>query len=350
MTIRYRCRTCDLDHEGLPTFGPDAPAAYDRLDAAQRERAWLGSDQCEIGDRRFLRALLPVPIVDAPGEELAWLVWVEISRSDYQHASETWETVGRERTAPVAGTLAVALPYSPITEGLRVELVTMPVGQRPHVRVLAEHPLRVEQERGIELAHAIARAEALLHPVEERAEALFADVRAGLRERYGPEDEAIRFDSRAHAAPAPVAMLDVFVWRRSGDLPATLFATIGMAARPMPGTTMRAEVLMSVGELARAHEMSVATFLANVASYPWDIGAALDHWHTFGCGGPVPRFPTCDAVLVREPLVGPREDLETRAGAVRLLQVVPITAEERALGRQGRAVLEAHLARLDRRS
>ncbi|MDQ3033126.1 MAG: DUF2199 domain-containing protein [Myxococcota bacterium] len=342
MTVTFRCRTCDQEHIGLPVFGPDAPAAYSALDEPARADALLGSEQCELGERRFLRARLTIPLTDRH-ETFAWLVWVELSALDHERAIELWEQEGREREPPMSGTLAVALPFYPSTEGLKVELRTMPVGERPEARVTVEHPLRSEQTAGIPVAEAVRRAEALLHDGDEDTVLAPRGVFDAFHARFGEEDDGIRFDGRDATSPPPVPLVDVLIWRPSDSRGLTTFVTLGMAAQPMPSSAMRAELQMTIRDVwGPDSERSIAMFLANLCCYAWDIGAALDHWRTVGNVGAVPLFPGCTAVLLRPPLVGPEDDISTRSGPVRVLQVMPITQQERTLGRDGRAAIDAY--------
>lgn len=63
--FRFKCKSCDQWHEGMPAFGPPAPGQYYALSEEERTtRALLGSDQCIIDDREFyVLARLDIPVV-----------------------------------------------------------------------------------------------------------------------------------------------------------------------------------------------------------------------------------------------------------------------------------------------
>jgi hypothetical protein len=119
------------------------------LEPAEREkRGELGTDQCVIDEKHFfVRGRIEMPVVETR-DLFAWLVWVEVSKSDFARMSNLWTVKGREAKEPTYnGLLANELPvYENETFGLAVKLHTRPVGQRPFIEVVAEHRLRDEQK------------------------------------------------------------------------------------------------------------------------------------------------------------------------------------------------------------
>jgi hypothetical protein len=71
--LRYKCRTCDEWHEGLPSPGWDYPVAYLAIPEPEREtRVALTRDTCVIDQGGFyIRANLPIHVHGA-GEPLTW--------------------------------------------------------------------------------------------------------------------------------------------------------------------------------------------------------------------------------------------------------------------------------------
>jgi len=344
--FQFRCRTCDAVHEGIPSFGADAPQAYAALPEAERStRALLSRDQCVIdGQHSFVRGCLEVP-VHGQAEPLVWGVWVALGEDDFAHMAAAWNEDGRERAAPYAGTLDTQLPGYPATRGLSVALHTEARGKRPRV-VLAPspHPLAIAQASGIDEARLTAIVERALHPPphEPCATVLAAHVAA-----WGEADDAIVFDesTRPIGAQPPLAYTSVWIWRATDADDVTTFLTVGMSARPLPhGAAHRAELHMGVrGVLARDDEGAIAAFLANLACYPWDADQLLDFWHALPSGLPIPAFPRCTALLLRPAFFDEGLDcLSTAEGKVHVLHVVPITAEERVLARSGLDALFAH--------
>jgi hypothetical protein len=156
------------------------------------------------------------------------------------------------------------------------------------------------------------------------------------RAAWGNEDDGVVFDN----GPDPIDRLDVLVYRPTDVAPMTSFTTVGMAVAPMPigpgpGGGTRAELQFARrGRLSPADERSVAAQLANLAVQPFATGAALDWGHMIGLGRDFPTLPRCTAVFVSGPLTAAGRDyIQTCEGPVRVLNVVPVTDAERALGR-----------------
>ncbi len=168
------------------------------------------------------------------------------------------------------------------------------------------------------------------------APAVLRDVFHSHRAAWGEEDDGYVFED----GRSPLGRLDVLVYRPAGGDGLTSFATIGMAARQMPaapgpGGGGRAELQFSRrGRLAREDEYAVAAALADIAVHPFVTGQQLNWGHMIGLGRDFPTFAGCRAVFLAGPLRdADRDYIATTDGAVRLVNVVPITEAERALGR-----------------
>lgn len=165
----FTCRTCGGRHPDPPrVWGADAPAPYYDLAPEDRDRAGLNADQCIIetpGETHFfVRGRLEIPVVDED-EPFAWLVWVSLSETSFERASELWEQEGREAEPPFFGRLCDRLPYPEPTLFLEARVHTRPVGQRPFVELEpTDHPLAREQREGITRARVLEIAEHFMHP------------------------------------------------------------------------------------------------------------------------------------------------------------------------------------------
>jgi hypothetical protein len=153
MSGSYICDTCGKTHDGAPlSWGPDAPYMWGALTPDERsKRGELGTDQCVIDEKHFfVRGRIEIPVLDT-GEVFAWLVWVEVSPSDFARMSKVWTVAGREKTSPMyEGRLANELPiYENPTLGLTAKLHTRTVGVRPLVELTGTHELANEQRNGI---------------------------------------------------------------------------------------------------------------------------------------------------------------------------------------------------------
>ena len=167
------------------------------------------------------------------------------------------------------------------------------------------------------------------------------DIFRALMERRGDAAASITFED----GPGPIARLDVFIYRPADPAGLTTFVTVGMATAPMPaaggaqageggedGEGSRAELWLSrSGALAPEDEQQIAMQLANLAVYPWKTGRAVSWAQIVGFEQDFPTFPGCPAVFLAGPLLADTPDwLDTCEGKVRVITVVPITAEERA--------------------
>jgi hypothetical protein len=163
----YQCCTCGLWHDERPTcFISEVPAAVAELsDIDQRRRVERSSDQCILdGEHFFILANLDVPIQGSL-EHLRWTVWSTLSESNFERASELWDTVGRESEPPYFGWLSNQIPGYPASVNIKAMVHTGPVGIRPQLLVIEEgHPLASDQDQGV----SEERAEELIHAALQR--------------------------------------------------------------------------------------------------------------------------------------------------------------------------------------
>ena len=158
------------------------------------------------------------------------------------------------------------------------------------------------------------------------------DVFRTLMERRGDAAASLTFDD----GPGPIARLDVFIYRPADPAGFTTFVTVGMATAPMPAADGaeggRAELWLSrAGALSPEDEQQIAMQLANLAVYPWKTGRAVSWAQIVGFEHDFPTFPGCPAVFLAGPLLADTPDwFDTCEGRVRVITVVPITAQERA--------------------
>jgi len=164
--MNYTCKTCGQIHEGLPlSCGAEAPYYWYGLTEKERKRrASLSSDQCIIDDKYFfVLGRLEIPILNS-NEIFCWLVWVSLSEANFERASKLWHKEGREKEPPYFGWLGTFLPGYPETVGLKTNVHTRPVGERPYVELEpTNHPLATEQRDGITWGRVQSIAEEILH-------------------------------------------------------------------------------------------------------------------------------------------------------------------------------------------
>jgi hypothetical protein len=166
MTFRFICTSCEEVHEGIPTFGADAPALYYRIANEERaKRVLLDTDTCTIDNERFLiRGCLEIP-VDNESDPFIWGVWVDVSQRDFKAFLEVLEVKHRKQVGPFAGYLGSELPgYPESTFNLHVVAYLRDDGIRPLVTVApSAHPLHKEQCQGMSAARLSEIYETVMH-------------------------------------------------------------------------------------------------------------------------------------------------------------------------------------------
>ena len=149
-------------------FHAEEPQAWDDAsdEARESQSSGLGGEDCILeGKRFFLRGLVEIPVAGVE-EPLQWGAWVELEPESYDRFGELWDVEGRESEPPHAAMLATALPaflYARSTLGLPVKVHTRPVGVRPFIEVMGQHPIAVEQRHGIDQSRLEQIWSALLH-------------------------------------------------------------------------------------------------------------------------------------------------------------------------------------------
>lgn len=161
---------------------------------------------------------------------------------------------------------------------------------------------------------------------------------------FGEPDQSYRFDSRnTRDEILALDVLDVMVWRPTDDCEMTTFSSIGMAERAMIGAKHRAEIHFAYrGKLSPKDESQLASFVANVAVYPFYNKLCLDWWHTI-LHSSIPLFPKCSSILFHRAFVKDGwETIDFEGQCVHLLNVVPITQQELELKRKSLDTLLDH--------
>lgn len=169
----YTCNVCGQYHDGLPySYGSPAPDIVLAMDEKeQKRRVLLSSDQCEVKGQKlfdekhyFILGNIDIPIIDSK-DIFRWSIWVSLSKANYEKTCKLWEAEGREKEPPYFGWLCTSLPvYDLSTINLKTHVHTNPVGVRPFVELEpTDHPLAVEQRKGITLARVQEIAEIILH-------------------------------------------------------------------------------------------------------------------------------------------------------------------------------------------
>ncbi len=164
MTFEFNCQSGGNTHTSLPSFGPNAPHAYDGLDPRdQSKRALLGVDNCIIDNAWFfVRGRLEIPI-HGHDQPFTWLVWVSLSKENYQVWEDTYDQPKRADIGPFFGWLNSQLPFYDNTLNFRTMVHLVDDGLRPVIEVEdIDHPLSRHQKDGISMETAQQFANDLL--------------------------------------------------------------------------------------------------------------------------------------------------------------------------------------------
>ena len=115
-------------------------------------RAVLGSDQCIIDDKHFfIRGCLETFILDCK-DPFVWGVWVSLSEASFARIGELLETEIRDNEPPFFGWLCNELVRLSVNVRFEDQGSSRNKGVRPFVELEpTDHPLAVEQRKGIRL-------------------------------------------------------------------------------------------------------------------------------------------------------------------------------------------------------
>lgn len=153
--FRFQCICCGEWHEGMPHYGAPAPAYYYDVPEDERaERTVLGSDTCVIDARWFfVRGCLEIPVLEW-AEPYVWGVWASLSADSFRTFETYFEVAQRAHIGPFFGWLSTELaPLVPNTVGLKTMVHLRDHDMRPFIELEpTEHPLAIEQRRGITVA------------------------------------------------------------------------------------------------------------------------------------------------------------------------------------------------------
>lgn len=166
MGFSFLCKCCDQVHEGIPTFGADAPAIYYWIDEGEREkRIMLDTDTCVVDNARYLiRGCIEIA-VHGESDPFIWGAWVDVSQRDFEIFRGALGVKNRKHIGPFAGYLGSTLPtYADTTFNLHVVAYLRDDGIRPFIEVSqSEHSLHQEQCRGITASRVVEIYEHVMH-------------------------------------------------------------------------------------------------------------------------------------------------------------------------------------------
>jgi hypothetical protein len=166
----YFCSVCGEWHDEMPMniafIGPEPSliaSAEENGISIERSSEWY-----VIGDMGFIRAILNVPVVDAPTDEaerFCWGVWVIVRGQDFQRIIvDTWGAGMPEEEPMPVGYLGNEVPGYPNTLFMEVDVDARSATQRASVFLKdGTHPLAIEQRHGITMTRVQEINEQLYH-------------------------------------------------------------------------------------------------------------------------------------------------------------------------------------------
>jgi hypothetical protein len=165
VVYRFKCKTCNEWHEGLPTLGYPEPDLATGVPLAERaQRLFLNSDFCVIDDAHFfVRCVLRLPIIGTDSE-FGWGIWSSLSEPNFMRYQDF---VGEDRSTlgTMFGYMCNRLPHYPDTINLKLSLQPRNRELRPIATLEpTDHPLAVEQREGIALEKVLEFVGPWLHP------------------------------------------------------------------------------------------------------------------------------------------------------------------------------------------
>lgn len=109
--------------------------------------------------------MIEIPVIGADAT-FSWGAWVSLNGANFKKTLDLMSAEGRESEAPYFGWLSTELPvYGTSTLNLKTHVHTRPVGVCPTIELEpTDHPLAVEQRKGITSERVREIAELILHP------------------------------------------------------------------------------------------------------------------------------------------------------------------------------------------
>ena len=153
----WKCTSCGETHRGLFDLGCAKPDAwpdseeYSPNSAAKDATHCLTEDFCVLnGEHYFVRCVLELPLVGAPGEAFGFGVWSTLSKKNFEIYQETFDSGEQGDLGPWFGWFSNRLKGYPDTLNLKCRVHPKAGRQRPWIELEPSgHPLAQESRDGI---------------------------------------------------------------------------------------------------------------------------------------------------------------------------------------------------------
>jgi hypothetical protein len=156
MDHAWTCRCCGKQFNTLQLdIMYNAPDHWVAIPEAER-KGKIDDDVCFLhhndGMDIYLRGVIEIPIVGL-NENFRWGVWVSLSEESFRRALDLWTADVIEDEPPKFGWLSNNIDIYPNTLNLATHVHLRPGKLRPAIELEpTDHPLAIEQRRGITLA------------------------------------------------------------------------------------------------------------------------------------------------------------------------------------------------------
>ncbi|MGL4279218.1 MAG: DUF2199 domain-containing protein [Albidovulum sp.] len=157
MATDYRCKCCGQSFGGVLDIGYDHPDQWSHGNRQQSGQSMLTvgedrltSDLCTIGEDRFIRCILPIPIVGTD-ETFRFGAWASLKRENFDLYVRAWQEDNYSGLDGFFGWLCNRLPGVGMTdEMVSCDVVNLDGDTRPEIYVHdAAHRLAGYQKGGM---------------------------------------------------------------------------------------------------------------------------------------------------------------------------------------------------------
>lgn len=162
----FHCHTCGEWHDELPLdVGFDEPLHVDELTAEERARSVTGAGDFRTltndeGVHYFIHGVIEIPVTDLD-DSFCYGVWASLSHASYEAALAAYRA--DTEAGPFFGWLCNSIPGYPDTLTLKTNVRLRPKRKPAIILEAGDHPLAVEQHRGISRERVLEIVGPLLH-------------------------------------------------------------------------------------------------------------------------------------------------------------------------------------------
>lgn len=162
MSQGVACTSCGETHNGIFDIAYTAPSPWPGLrtteengalpDALQDGRDILTKDFCVMGEHRFVRCILLLP-VQGSNLDMGFGVWGTLSHRNFDAYVDTFDSKVSETLASAFSWLSNSLPGAK-AEPVEALIQFQSGNTRPHLQITeVEHPLFAAQSEGLSFDH-----------------------------------------------------------------------------------------------------------------------------------------------------------------------------------------------------